>query len=86
MTEVIFMVDGIINKGDVVDMFPYIYPVNNIPTENGCVKKVQKCNSGSTTISVKLDVDGLLYHSIPLKYVTKGDTLNRMFSDPRKKR
>ena len=35
---------------------------------------------------MKLDVDGLLYHSIPLKYVTKGDTLNRMFSDPRKKR
>ena len=35
-------------------------------------------------MSVKLDVDGLLYHNIPLKDVTKVEILNRMYSDKRK--
>ena len=35
---------------------------------------------------MKLYTDGLLYHNIPLKDVTKVDILNIMYIDPRKKR
>ena len=35
---------------------------------------------------MKLDVDGLLNHNIPLKDVIKVDILNRMYSDPQKNR
>ena len=37
-------------------------------------------------MSVKLDVDGLLYHNIPLKDVTKVEILNIMYSEPQKNR
>ena len=37
-------------------------------------------------MSVKLDVDGLLYHNIPEKDVNKADLLNRMFSETQKNR
>ena len=40
MTGAIFIVDGIIKNGYVVDLLSYTSPGNNIPTENGCVKKV----------------------------------------------
>ena len=36
-------------------------------------------------MSLKLDVDGLIYHNIPLKDVTKVDILNRMYSEPQNK-
>ena len=48
------------------------------------MKKVDKYNNGSTTMSVKLDVDGLIYHNIHLNDVTKVDILNRMYSEPQK--
>ena len=69
-----------------VDVFPYIYPGNNISVGTGWMKKVDKSNNGSTTMTVKLDFDGLLYHYIPLKYVTKVDILNRIHSEPQKNR
>ena len=72
---------GIINKGDVIDMFPYISPGNNIPEGIGWVKKVENCKNRSTTIPVKLTDDGLFYHNIPLKYVTKVDILTRIHID-----
>ena len=62
------------------------YPISNIPEVTGWVNKVEKYKNGSTKISVKLDIDGLVYHNIPLKYVTKVDMLNRMYSEPYKKR
>ena len=71
---------GTIRGECVVYVLPYTPPGNNILTWTGWVKKVEKCNSGSTTISMKLDVYGLFYHNIPLKYVTKVDILNRMYS------
>ena len=80
------IVYGIIIKRYVVDVIPYTSTGNNIPEETGWANKVEKCNNVSTTMSVKLDVDGLLYKNIPLKYVTKVDILNRMYSDPIKKR
>ena len=54
---------GIIRKEDVIDMFPYISPEDNIPEGIGWVKKVDNCNNGSTTIPVKLTNDGLFYHN-----------------------
>ena len=47
-------------------------------------EKVDQCKNRSTKISVKLDVYGLLYHNIPLKYVTKVYMLNIMYSELRK--
>ena len=44
---------GIIKKGDVVDMFPYKYPGNNIPEGIVWVKKVENCNNGSTMINIR---------------------------------
>ena len=35
---------------------------------------------------MKLDVDVLIYHNIPMKDVTKVDILNIMYSDPQKNR
>ena len=66
-----------------VDVLPYTPPGNNKPVGNGWVKKVEKCNNVSTTMSVKLDFYEL---NIPLKYVTKVEILNRIYSDPQKKR
>ena len=60
------------------------YPGNNIPKVTGWVNKVDKCNYGSTTISVKFDVDGFIYHNIILKDATKVGILNRMHSKPLK--
>ena len=37
-------------------------------------------------MSVKLDVYGLLYHNITLKYVTKVSILNRMYRESPKNR
>ena len=71
---------GIIKKGDVVDMFLYTYPGNNITEGVGWVKKGENYNNGSTILPVKLTVYGFFYHNIPLKYVTKVDILNRMYS------
>ena len=68
------------------DVLPYTYHGNNIRSVTDWMKKVDKYNNGSTTISVKFDVYGLLYHNIPLKYVTNVVILNMMYSDPRKKR
>ena len=86
MNESMFIGDGIIKKGYVVDVFPDISPGNNIPIETVWVKKVDKCNNVSTIMSVKLDVDVLLYHNIPLKDVTKVGILNIMYSNPQKRR
>ena len=35
-------------------------------------------------MSLKLDVDRLLYHNLPLKVVTKVDIVNRLYSEPHK--
>ena len=86
LTEAIFIGDGIINKGCVVGVLLDTSPDNNIPAVTGWVKKVYKCNNGSNTISVKLDVDVFLYHNIQLKYVTKVDILSRIYSSPQKHR
>ena len=56
-----------------VDVLQDTSPVNNWQTGTGWLNIVEKCNNGSTTVSVKLDVDGLLYHNIPLKNVTNVD-------------
>ena len=69
-----------------VNVLPYTSPGNIISEGTGWVKKVEKCNNGSTTISVKLNVDGLIYHNIILKDVTEVDILNKLYSEPRKKR
>ena len=50
------------------------------------MKKLEKCNNVSNTTSVKLDMDRLLYHNIPLKYVTKVGILNIIYNEPQKKR
>ena len=71
-------VDGIINKGYEVDVFPDTFTGNRIPEGTGWVKKVDKCNNGSTKMSVKLDVDGFLYHNITLKGVSRVYILNIM--------
>ena len=76
----------IIKNGDVVDVLPDTSPGNNILPETGCVKKVENFNNGSTKISAKLDVDGFLYQKISMKNVTKVDIINRMYSDPPKKK
>ena len=85
LTEAMVIVDGITNKGDMVDVLIYKSPGNNIPEGTGWVKEVDKFNNGSTTMSVKLYDNGLLYRNIPLEYVTKFDILNRMYSEPREK-
>ena len=77
-------VDGIINKGYEVDVFPDTFTGNRIPEGTGWVKKVDKCNNGSTKISVKLNVDELLYQNIPVRYVTRVDIVNRMYSETQK--
>ena len=69
-----------------VDVLPDISPGNNIPERTDWVKKVEKYNNVSITISVKLDVDGFLYHNIPLKDVTNVGIVNRMYSKPQKNR
>ena len=79
-----FIGDGIIKKLDMVAVLPDTSPRNNIPSGTGWVKKVQKCNTGSNTTSVRLDVNVLLYHNIPLKYVTKVDILNIMYNETQK--
>ena len=86
LNESMVIGDGLNNKFYVVDMFPYTYPGNNIPSGTDWVNRVDKCNNGSTTILVKLDIDGLIYHNIPLKYVTKFDILKIMNSEPQKNR
>ena len=73
--------DGIIKKGDLVDVFAYKSPGNNTPEGTGWMKKVDKWINGSTKMSVKFYVDGLIYHNIPLKNVTKVEILNTMYSD-----
>ena len=73
-----------INKVGLVDLLPYTSPGNNIPSRTGWGEKVEKCNNISTTMSVKLDVDGLPYHNISLKDVTEVDILNRMYSEQQK--
>ena len=82
------MVKGyvIIKKGDMVDILPDTYPGNIIHTGTGWVKKVEKCKNGSTTMSMKLDINGLICHNKPLKGVTKVDVLNRVYRNPHKKR
>ena len=74
--------DAIINKGYVVGVLPDTFPGNNIPVGTGWVKRVEKWNNRPTTMSVKLDIDGLLYHNIPPKYVTNLDILNILYSEP----
>ena len=78
--------DVIIKKGDVVDVLPYISLGNNVLAGTGWVNKSEKCNNELTAMSVKLDVYGLLYHTIPLKYATEFDNLKIMYSDPQKNR
>ena len=68
LTEAMVIGYGIIKKGDVVDVLPDTSYGNNILSGTGWVKKLYKFNNGLTATSVKLDVDGLLYHNIPLKY------------------
>ena len=75
---------GIMKKGYVVDVLPYTSPGNNILVGTGWMKKVDKCNNGSTTMLVELDIYGLIYRNIPLKYVNNVEILNRMYSDPQK--
>ena len=75
---------GIIKKTYVVDVLIDKFPGNNILTGTGWVKKVDKCNNGSTKISVKLNVDELLYQNIPVRYVTRVDIVNRMYSETQK--
>ena len=75
---------GIIKKGYVVDVLPYKSTGNNITAGNSSEKKVDKCNDGSTTMSVKLDIYGLIYRNIPLKDVNNVEILSRMYSDPQK--
>ena len=72
---------GAIKKEYVVDVLPETCNGNNILTGTGWMKKVEKCNSESTTMSVKLYIYGLLYHNITLKDVTKVDILNRIHSE-----
>ena len=67
-----------------VDVFPDTPPGNNIPAGTGWVKKVEKWNNGSATLSVKLYVYGFIYHNITLQDVTRVEILNRMYSDPQK--
>ena len=47
---------GIIKKGDVVDVLPDTSPGYNILEGTGWTNKVEKCNNGSTTMSLKFDV------------------------------
>ena len=86
LTEAMVTGDGIIKEGYFVDVLPDASHGNNIMAGTGCLNKVDKCNNESTTMSVQLYVDGFLYYNIQLKYVTKVDILNRMYSDPIKKR
>ena len=69
-----------------VDVLPDTSIENNTLAGTGWIKKVEKRDIGSTTVSMKLDGDGFLYHNIPLNDVTKVDILNRMYSEPQKKR
>ena len=69
-----------------VDVLPDTSPGNTILARTGWVNKVYKFNNVSTTISVKLYVNGFLYHNIPLEDVTKVDIIKIMYSDPQKKR
>ena len=66
LTESMVVGDGIIKKVDVVDVSPDTYPRNIRPARTGWLDKVENCNNGSTSMSVKLYVDGLLYHNILL--------------------
>ena len=59
---------GIIKKVDVVDVFPYTYTVIHRPSGTVWVKKAYICNNVSSTMSLKLDIDELLYQDIQLKY------------------
>ena len=81
LTETMVIGDIIINKGDIVYVFSYISDGNNIPSVIGWVKKIDRFNNVLTTISVKLDVDGFIYHNITLKGVTNVDILNRIYSE-----
>ena len=76
----------IINKGDADDVLPDKSTGDNKLSGTSWVKQVDKYKNASTIISVRLYADGLLYHNIPLKYVTKVVILNRIYSEPRKKR
>ena len=58
MNEATVIGDEIIKKKDLVDVSPDTSPENNIPSGTCWLKKVDKYNIGSTTISVKLDIDG----------------------------
>ena len=75
--------DGITNRGDVVDVFPYKYPRNIIPSGTGWVNKAERCKIVSDRISGRLDVNRFIYHYMPLKDVTKVDILKRMYSESR---
>ena len=78
--------NGIIKKEDVVYVFPDTFHGNNIPAGTGWAKIVEKCNNKSTTMSVKLDVDELLYHNKALKDVTNVEILKIMYSETQKER
>ena len=69
-----------------VDVFPDKSTGNNIPEGTGWVRRVERYNHVSTTMSMKLYVGGLLYHNIPLKGMNKVDILNRIYIEPQKKR
>ena len=69
-----------------VDVLPDTYPDNNIPSGTGWVTNVEKCENGSATLSVKLDVDEFIYQNLPLKNVTKVEILNIIYSEQQKKR
>ena len=86
LTEAMVIGDGIIKEVDVVDVLLDTCPGNNKLTGTGWSKKVNKCNNVSTTMLVKLYVDELLYHILPLKDVNKLDILSKMNSYPLKKR
>ena len=79
-----FIGDEIIKKRYDVGVFTNTSPGSNIPNGAVWLKKVEKCNNVSITTSVKLDADLFIYHNVPLKDVTKVDTLNRIYRYPRK--
>ena len=86
LTEAMVTGDGIIKEGYFVDVLPDASHGNNIMAGTGCLKKVDKCNNESTTMSVKLDFYVFIYHNIPLKILTKVDILNRIYSDKKKRK
>ena len=79
------IVDGIIKKGYVVDVLPDTSPWNNILKVVHWLNKLDKCENGSNTMSVKLDVYLFIYHNKTLEAVTMVDILSRIYSEPQTK-